>query len=130
LCGLTRERLRPSSHRNTGDCSSVKHRSALLHSALHATARLSHLWRQDQCRPVIPPPKLRHHARHLGRLIFVHKVPRVGENLQLVLALHLADHQFFVETVRTGEEEELGTPAAEELGAEVLEPSGPEGLSR
>ncbi len=54
----------------------------------------------------------------------------LGEDLQLVLALHLADHQCFVETVGAGQEEELGAAAGEELVAEVLEPGGPKGFGR
>ena len=43
----------------------------------------------------------------------------VGEDVQLVLALHLGDHEGFVEPVGAGEEEELGAGAVEEVGAEV-----------
>lgn len=55
-------------------------------------------------------------------------MPRLGEDLELVLALHLADHEVLVETVGAGEEEELGAGAGEEFDAEVAEPGWPEGL--
>jgi hypothetical protein len=87
--------------------------------------------RQDQPSrpPLIPAPKLRHHGRDLGWLVLVQKVAGVGEDVQLVLALHLGDHEGFVEPVGAGEEEKLGGVAGvEEFGAEVGEPAGPEGL--
>lgn len=68
--------------------------------------------------PHIPPPKLRHHLRHLPGLILMHKVSCVRENLQLVFTLHLADHEVLVQTVGAGEDEEFGRAAGgEEFGA-------------
>ena len=56
------------------------------------------------------------------------EMSRVGEDVELILSLHLADHEVLVETVGAGEEEELGASAGEEFGAEVLEPGRPEAL--
>lgn len=80
------------------------------------------LWRQKQRTPVVPPPKLCHHSRDLGWLVFMHEVAGFGKDLQLVFALHLAYHELLVEAIGAGEEEELRAAAVEEFGAEVLEP--------
>lgn len=56
------------------------------------------------------------------------EVARLGEDVQLVLALHLADYEGFVEPVGAGQEEELGAGAGEEFVAEITEPGWPEGL--
>ncbi len=56
------------------------------------------------------------------------EMSRFREDLQLIFPLHLADHEFLVETVSAGEDEELGAAAAEKFGAEVLEPCWPKGV--
>ncbi len=86
------------------------------------------LRRQHQSGAIIAPPELGHHGGHLGGAVLVHEVSRLGEDVQLVLALHLGDGEVGVETVGAGEEEQLGAAAEQELGAQPAEPGRPEGL--
>lgn len=50
-------------------------------------------------------------------------VSRTGNDDHLEFALHLSDHEFFVETVCACEDEEAGCPCCEEGGGEACEPA-------
>ena len=60
----------------------------------------------------------------------MHKMPHLGNDQQLVLSLHLANHQLLIQPVSAGQDEQLAAGGLEELSAEADEPALPEGLRR
>jgi len=54
-------------------------------------------------------------------------MPCVRKYLQLVLALHLADHELLVEAICPREQQQLPALRTQELRAESQEPGVPEG---
>ena len=58
----------------------------------------------------------------------MHEMPRIGHDVQLVLALHLGDGQGLVEAVGARQDEQLGGGRGEELRGQGGEPCFPEGL--
>lgn len=64
------------------------------------------------------------------RVVLVQKVPDVGHDLELELALHLADDEVVVEALLACEDEYARAARGEEAPREALVPAEPEGLGR